>query len=129
MKSNPERVMLSRWRMRPLPEAFAVAVACGWFALYVAGSAGAVGGTSKPVSSTVVIESFKYEPGAMTVRRGDTVVWVNKDLLPHTVTARGRFDSRIIAAGASWKYVAREKGTFSYLCALHPNMRGTLIVE
>lgn len=47
---------------------------------------------------------------------------------PHTVTAKGVFDSRSIAAGKSWKYVARTLGEYPYLCTFHPNMKGTLRV-
>lgn len=50
---------------------------------------------------------MKYEPEALTVNRGDTVVWgANKDPFPDTVTAKGAFDSHDIAAGKSWKYIA-----------------------
>ena len=65
----------------------------------------------------------------LVVKRGDTVVWVNKDPFPHTVTAAGAFDSHDIPAGASWKYVARKPGDFAYICTLHPNMKGTLTVQ
>ena len=78
---------------------------------------------------TVVIDSVRYEPASVTVKRGDTVVWRNDDPFPHTVTARGVFDSGSIAAQRQWKYVARQAGKFDYLCTLHPNMTGTLIVE
>ena len=43
----------------------------------------------------------------MTAKRGDTIVWVNKDPFPHTATAKGVFDSHEIAAGKSWKYTPR----------------------
>jgi plastocyanin len=78
---------------------------------------------------TVVIEGVKYEPESLTVKRGDTVVWVNKDPFPHTVTSKGAFDSHDIAAGKSWKYTASKAGEFAYVCTLHPNMKGTLSVK
>jgi len=78
---------------------------------------------------TVIIEAVKYEPALVTVKRGETVVWVNKDPFPHTVTARGAFDSREIAAGKSWKYTPRNAGRYDYICTLHPTMKGTLQVE
>jgi plastocyanin len=77
----------------------------------------------------VTIEGVKFEPAAITLSRGDTVTWVNKDPFPHTVTARGAFDSGEIAAGKSWKLTSRVAGTFEYVCTLHPNMKGTLIVK
>lgn len=93
-------------------------------ALACAGGAFAAGATH-----TVVIEGVKYEPGALTVNRGDTVVWMNKDPFPHTVTANAAFDSHDIAAGKSWKYTARKPGEYAYVCTLHPNMKGTLTVK
>jgi len=77
----------------------------------------------------VVIDGVRYEPASITVKRGDTVVWRNNDPFPHTVTAAKQFDSGSIAAGGQWKYVARKPGTFEYLCTLHPNMTGTLVVQ
>lgn len=64
----------------------------------------------------------------LTVQRGDTIVWVNKDPFPHTVTAKSVFDARSIAEGKSWKYTARTPGEYPYLCTFHPNMKGTLRV-
>lgn len=83
----------------------------------------------KPVTHTVVIDGVKYVPEALTVKRGDTVVWINKDPYPHTATSNGAFDSGSIAAGKSWRLKPREAGDYAYICTLHPNMKGTLKVE
>ena len=104
----------------------AIALICGWSVFHSV--SGAAGG-EKAASHTVMIEGVAYQPASLVVRRGDTVVWVNKDPFPHTVTARGVFDSRDIPAGASWKYVARKSGSYTYICTLHPNMVGTLDVQ
>jgi plastocyanin len=83
-----------------------------------------------PKAVNVSIEGLVYAPEAVTVARGDTVVWTNEDIVPHTVTARdGAFDSGMIAAGATWRYVVREKGMVEYYCTFHPTMKGTLKVE
>jgi plastocyanin len=37
----------------------------------------------------------------LTVKNGDTVVWRDRDSFPHTVTARGAFDSHNIGAYGS----------------------------
>ena len=102
----------------------ALACACG---LLVAGTDAIAAGGS--VRHTVMIEGTRYEPATVTVKRGETVVWVNKDPFPHTVTSKGAFDSHDIAAGKSWKYTARKAGEYAYTCTLHPNMKGTLKVE
>jgi len=111
---------------------------CGWaypvaVALVCAGGllctgAGAIAAGKRAIH-TVVIEGTSYAPASMTVKRGDTVVWINNDPFPHTVTAKGVFDSRAIAAGHSWKYTARKAGEFTYICTLHPTMKATLKVE
>ena len=85
--------------------------------------------TEKPAVHTVVIKATSYAPAAVTVRRGDTVVWINEDPFPHTVTAAGAFDSKSIAAGGSWKYRPARAGEFAYTCTFHPNMKGTLNVQ
>jgi plastocyanin len=77
----------------------------------------------------VTIEGMKFAPAALTVKRGDTVVWENQDMVPHTATARGTFDSGPIAAGKSWRYVATKPGHFEVVCTLHPTMKSTLVVE
>jgi plastocyanin len=78
----------------------------------------------------VTMENMKFEPQSLTVRRGDRVVWVNKDLFPHTATANShQFDSGNIAPQASWTYVTSQDGTFEYSCVFHPTMKATLIVR
>ena len=84
----------------------------------------------KPKTHTVVIEGTTFAPASLTVASGDSVVWLNKDPFPHTATSKaGGFDSQVIAAGESWKYVARKKGDFDYLCTLHTTMKGVLRVK
>ncbi|MEM5399805.1 MULTISPECIES: cupredoxin domain-containing protein [Paraburkholderia] len=77
----------------------------------------------------VAIEQMRFDPPSVTVHAGDSVVWVNKDLVAHTVTAEAKtFDSGSIAPGASWRYVASKRGRHAYSCQFHPVMHGTLIV-
>lgn len=92
----------------------------------------ALGGprTAAAATHTVTIDAMAYAPATLRVKRGDTVVWVNKDPFPHTATAADRsFDSREIAPGKRWSHVARTAGTHPYVCTLHPTMKATLVVE
>jgi plastocyanin len=83
-----------------------------------------------PQTYYVTIEAMRFTPQALTVRRGDRVIWINKDPFPHTTTAdRRTFDSRSIEPNASWTYVARKPGDYDYGCTLHPTMKGTLAVQ
>ena len=94
-------------------------------ALLAAGAAQAAG-----KSHTVRIEGMKFVPERLEVAPGDTVTWVNKDFVPHTVTAaKQRIESGDIAQDKSWRYRARAKGEIDYVCRLHPVMHGTLIVK
>ena len=87
------------------------------------------GAKRKPVTHTVTIDGARFSPATLTVKPGDTVLWVNKDILAHTATADGgAFDSRVIQPGKSWKFIARKAGEYPYTCAFHP-MNGTLVVR
>ena len=86
-------------------------------------------GGAKPVTHTVTIDATRYQPARLTVHVGDTVVWVNKDLIPHTATAKGgAFDSKVVAPGASWRFTVKAKGATDYACLFHPTMPGRLDV-
>jgi plastocyanin len=78
---------------------------------------------------TVTMEAMKFQPETITVKRGDKVVWVNKDVVPHTATAARRFDSKNIAAGQSWTWKAGKAGRYEYLCTYHPGMKGVVEVK
>ena len=115
--------MTRRRLMRLLLESSAVLVVCGV-------SPASVVAARKPVTHTVTIDASRFEPETLSVVAGDTVVWVNKDLVAHTATSKpGAFDSGLIAPGKSWKYKPKRAGVFAYTCTYHPTMNGTLRVK
>jgi plastocyanin len=84
----------------------------------------------KPKTHTVTMENMRFQPESLTVAPGDTVVWVNKDLVPHTATSKaGGFDSQVIEAEKSWRFTVQKKGDFAYVCTLHPTMTAMLRVR
>ncbi len=96
----------------------------------IGASAGCRAAADPPARHEVTIEAMQYSPASLTVAPGDTIVWTNKDMFPHTVTSKtGGFDSQAIPPDGSWTYVARTTGEFSYVCTFHPTMTGTLEVE
>jgi plastocyanin len=108
---------------------FSVAAVLGLLSLSMSPAAAAPE-PPKPVTHRVAIDAASFQPTALTVKAGDTIVWVNKDPFPHTVTSEaGGFDSRTIAADESWSYKASKKGEFPYICSFHPTMTGTLRVK
>ena len=73
---------------------------------------------------------MKFVPERLEVAVGDRITWTNRDIVPHTVTARAAgIESGELAQGKSWTYVARRKGEIAYICRLHPVMHGRLIVK
>lgn len=83
-----------------------------------------------PRVHTVSIEGMRFQPSGLTVAAGDTVVWVNRDMVPHTATsAAGKFDSGEIPAGKTWRHVVTSTGEFSYICTYHPLMKAVLRVR
>ncbi len=98
--------------------------------MFAAALASTMIGATTPKTHVVTIEGVQFNPQELTVQRGDRVVWVNKDLFPHTATASAKsFDSGNIAPKASWTYVARSPGEYAYSCTFHPTMKGKLIVQ
>jgi plastocyanin len=85
---------------------------------------------AKSVTHKVIIENMVFSPAEVTVNKGDTIIWTNKDFFPHTVTAENSsFDSKSIESGKSWKYTVKRSGIFKYKCNLHPTMFGRLVVK
>lgn len=78
---------------------------------------------------TVLIKGFAFVPDHLTVSAGDTVVWKNEDIVPHTATGDGAFDSKEIGSTKSWTYKAMRKGKFPYICTYHPTMHAELTVQ
>ena len=78
------------------------------------------------------LTSWHFAPAEVTVPVGSTVVWVNTGKEEHTVTSdsdsREKFDSGYKKRGASWQRVFSRPGRFSYYCAPHPWMKGTVVV-
>jgi plastocyanin len=79
---------------------------------------------------TIGIKEFKYGPSMLTVPVGTTVTWVNHDEEPHTVTsATGAFSSPGLVHDDTFVQTFTKPGTYQYSCAIHPHMKGTLVVK
>ena len=111
----------------PVLPRFPLPVLLGLLVLGAAAGAGCV--DQRPATHSVEIRGSAFPPDTLTVAVGDTVVWINQDIVPHTVTAAGHWDSGSIAPGASWRYVAEREGTYPYACSFHPTMHAVLRVR
>ena len=80
----------------------------------------------KQVVVTMANMKFGTVPAGLKV--GDSILFVNKDSVPHTVTARDHsFDLRI-GPGQRGRLNLTKAGTYQIYCILHAPMRGTLTV-
>ena len=81
-----------------------------------------------PASHRVEIKDLMFFPSTLSVQVGDTVTWVNQDVVPHTATALDiSWDSGEIAANESTETVVKEGMIGAYFCRFHPVMTGELL--
>ena len=102
-------------------------------ALVAVAAAGAAGTEQKrkPVLHRVTIDATSFTPAELTIRAGDSVVWMNRDVIPHTATQSGGkgFDSGTLKSGDAWKHTFTTGGTVDYVCTFHPTMKGRVMIE
>ncbi len=78
----------------------------------------------------VAIDNFAFTPKVMTVKAGATVLWTNKDDIPHTVTSDNNvFSSPVLDTNQSFQFKFASSGKFAYFCKLHPRMTGVVVAE
>jgi plastocyanin len=82
-----------------------------------------------PVAS-VTMDHNTFIPSEITVAPGTTVTWVNNENMPHTVVDLNKgFRSKTLVKDASFSFTFATAGDYSYLCSIHPNMKGKVIVK
>jgi parallel beta-helix repeat protein len=88
-------------------------------------------------AAVVHIRAMRFEPREVTVKPGDTVIWVNDDNVVHTVTSgagtlptHAPLASPFLVRGQTFRHTFVEEGKFEYLCLPHldqATMRGALV--
>ncbi len=78
---------------------------------------------------TIVIEGMQFHPAELHIKKGDTVVWINKDIVTHDATEfpDKEWTSGPLASGSSWKMKVDK--SYDYFCSIHITMKGKLIVD
>jgi plastocyanin len=80
-------------------------------------------------AASVTIRNFVFQPATVNISVGDTVTWTNQDEEPHTATGNGgSFNTGTLEKGESGSHTFSSAGRFAYICAIHPNMNGTVVV-
>jgi plastocyanin len=84
-------------------------------------------------ANEVVIYDYKFVPQTLTVPVGTTVMWVNRDIAPHTATHRSfgdePFDTGSMSHKETFSHTFKTAGRYPYLCIFHQGMMGMIIVQ
>lgn len=82
-----------------------------------------------PGAAAVDIVDNAFEPQQLEVAVGDTVEWTNTGEATHTVTFDDGPDSGNLDSGATFSHTFEAAGDLGYVCSIHPNMEGTVVVS
>jgi plastocyanin len=86
--------------------------------------------TAATDATTISIREFMFAPTSMTVPVGTTVRWKNLDGEPHTVrSVDTAFSSNALDQNDSFAFKFDKPGTYRYVCSIHPQMVGTIVVK
>ena len=98
-------------------------------ALFIATALAAV--SALPVRAAdmeVNIDNFAFTPKELTVKAGTTIVFHNRDDIPHSVVgSTGEFHSKALDTDDSFSFTFTKAGTYDYSCGLHPKMQGRIV--
>jgi len=87
--------------------------------------------TDQPPINNVEIKNFGFNPPELRIKKGDTVVWVNRDSAGHTITSDSgnELSSPTISQNQEYRHTFTQSGTFNYHCTVHTSMKAKVIVE
>ena len=81
-----------------------------------------------PQTHVIVIDKMKFGPAPAKVRKGDTILWVNRDIFRHTATAANKSFDVDLPPKKQKRMAVRASGSIAFICKYHPGMRGVLRV-
>jgi plastocyanin len=84
---------------------------------------------SSSATRSVSIIDFEYQPADLTIKTGDTVTWINNGTADegHNVVG-GELESPTLHTGESYSHTFQTAGTIDYVCTIHPDMKGAILV-
>lgn len=86
------------------------------------------GARAGPAQHMVEIHKFKFSPASLNAKPGDTITWINKDIVPHTATASDEsWDTGKIEKGERKRIVVGADFQENYYCRFHRTMKGTVV--
>ncbi len=77
----------------------------------------------------ITMENLAMLPAEASAKIGDTIEWINKDIVAHTATARNGDWDVMLPPNTTGTLVLKKAGTVDYYCRFHPNMKAVLEIE
>jgi len=94
---------------------------------FLTGSAEATDGGKKDYQ--IEISQFTFGPKDISVKPGDTITWINRDIAPHTATANNKsWSSPRMMQNESWTLAVTRDTYAQYFCKYHPAMKASISV-
>ncbi len=124
--------MIQRWfkGLRVAPIVFGAALPFFLMALSsCANSVSQPGALPDPVTHHIVIKKFKFLPETLVIRRGDVVKWENRDIVPHQIAEKSLRQWKSQELKAEDMFTRQIEGEVSYICKLHPTMKGKIVLR
>jgi amicyanin len=95
--------------------------------------AGALAPAAAAGGTTVTISGFAFHPSTLTVKAGTKVTFTQEDgSVQHNVRSTGTgaktLNSPNLSKGQSYTITFTKPGTYTYICSIHPFMKGTVTV-
>lgn len=79
--------------------------------------------------ATVEMAKFGFVPAKIEIKAGGSIIFVNRDLAPHTATADdGSFDTGALRRDERKEIAFPTAGEFPYICRFHRHMTGIVRV-
>jgi plastocyanin len=85
-------------------------------------------GAARAETIEIKMANIGYAPAEISAHVGDTVEWVNNDIVAHTATARNNAWDVMIPPNKKKSVVLKTAGTIDYYCKFHPTMKGRITV-
>ena len=77
----------------------------------------------------ITISGIAFAAVKQPLAVGDTVEWINKDVVAHTATAKNKDWRVVIPENGRATLILKKPGTVDYFCEYHPNMTGRLVIS
>lgn len=78
---------------------------------------------NKVESHIITMKGMKFIPDDIKANKGDRIIWINKDIVPHNIASDDKtYKSEILQSNDT--LILDVTSNFKYICGLHPTMSG-----